>query len=86
MKHIESIYYYPGRDNEEYWALQNKVQKEGKSILGFFKNENGDKEDWYASGWHGDFWVGIYRYEGKVYCFEEDWEYGIPYSIQIWSK
>ena len=60
------LYFYPGKDNAEFWQLLDTLRNKGKSV---------------ESEWQGDFYVTEYYLEGVKYIYEEDMEYGIPYKI-----
>lgn len=73
---IETIHYKTGYDNpeeanKEYFDLENTLKEKGKRISG---------------GWEGDFWIDVYEMDNKIYRVSFDWEYGIPYSIEIYKK
>ena len=73
---IETIYYKPGYDNPEeankdYFELEKTLKEKGKRISG---------------GWEGDFLVSVIEMDNKIYKINDDMEYGIPYSIEIYRK
>ena len=81
MKRIKTIHWLLGEENKEYLELEKKIREGGKSLAGAYL----DDEEWFPCGWHGDFLVSLYRFEGKIYRVEDDMEYGIPSSIIVYG-
>lgn len=68
------LYYYPGHPegyNKEFLDLLGEIRGNGKCL---------------KSEWQGDMYVSEYELDGNRYIYEEDMEYGIPYSITRITK
>lgn len=68
---MDKLMYQPGKENNEYWELLDKLRNNGKSI---------------SSTWAGDYLIQTYEMDGNIYWVWENEELGIQHKIEWRTK